>query len=135
MANSLYDKGRQKFLEGSISWNGDSIRCVLVDAQNYAVDVATHEFLSDIAENARVSTSAALSGKTTTAGVANVNPVTFTTVTGAVSEAIVIYKDTGAAATSPLIAYLDAATCLPVTPNGSDIIVNWSTGSVKIFKL
>lgn len=135
MANALYDKGRQKFLEGNISWNGDSIRCVLIDTAGYSVDLAVHEFLSDIPLAARVSTSSALTGKTTTAGVANANPVTFAGVSGAQSEAIVIYKDTGAEATSPLIAYLDTATGLPVTPNGSDIIVNWSTGSVKIFKL
>jgi hypothetical protein len=47
----------------------------------------------------------------------------------------VIYKDTGTAATSPLIAYIDTATGLPVTPNGGDITVTWDNGSNKIFKL
>ena len=32
-----------------------------------------------------------------------------------------IYKDTGSEATSPLIAYIDTATGLPITPNGGDI--------------
>jgi hypothetical protein len=49
--------------------------------------------------------------------------VTFTAVTGDVSEAVILYKDTGVAATSPLIAYIDTATGLPVTPNGGDITV------------
>ena len=44
---------------------------------------------------------------------------------GATINAIVIYKDTGTEATSPLIAYIDTATGLPITPNGGDIIVTW----------
>jgi hypothetical protein len=59
----------------------------------------------------------------------------FSAVTGDQSEALVIYKDTGSAATSPLIAYIDTATGLPVTPNGADVTVTWDNGSNKIFKL
>jgi hypothetical protein len=56
-------------------------------------------------------------------------------VSGASVEAIAIYQDTGNEATSRLIAYIDTATGLPVTPNGGDINLNWDTGVNKIFKL
>ncbi len=135
MANALYDKGRQKFLEGSISWSDDDIKVVLVDAAEYTVNISTHEFLSDVASGGRVATSGNLASKTTTAGVADAADVTFTAVTGDQSEALVIYKDTGDAATSPLIAYIDTATGLPVTPNSGDITIVWDSGSSKIFKL
>ncbi len=135
MANALYDKGRQKFLEGSIDWLTDTIKCVLVDVQDYSVNLGSHEFLSDVPSGARVATSIALTTKTSTAGVAEADDVTFTTVTGDQSEALIIYKDTGSAATSPLIAYIDTATGLPITPSGGDITVVWSSGSNKIFKL
>lgn len=135
MANALYDKGREKFLTGAINWSSDSIKAVLVDAADYTVNLSTHEFLSDITAGGRVATSAAFSSKTTTAGVADAADITFTAVSGDPSEALVIYKDTGSAATSPLIAYLDTATGLPVTPNGGDITVTWDNGSNKIFKL
>ena len=135
MANALYDKGREKFLKGEISWNTHDIKCVLVDAADYTVNLSTHEFLSDIAAGGRVATSANLGTKTTTAGVADAADVTFSAVTGDQSEAIVIYKDTGDAATSPLIAYIDTATGLPVTPNGGDITIQWDSGTNKIFKL
>ena len=46
-----------------------------------------------------------------------------------------IYRDTGTEATSPLIAYIDTATGLPITPNGGDIIVVWDDGANKIFRL
>lgn len=135
MANALYGKGREKFLSGAISWSSDNIKVVLVDAADYTVSIDTHEFLSDVASGGRVATSGNLGTKTVTLGVADAADVTFTAVTGDQSEALVIYKDTGSAATSPLIAYIDTATGLPVTPNGADITVTWDNGGNKIFKL
>lgn len=135
MANGLYDKGRQGFLDGTISWSSDNIKIVLVDAADYTVSLSTHEFLSDIPSGARVATSDNLTTKTSTSGIADADNVTFTAVTGDPSEAIVIYKDTTNASTSPLIAYIDTATGLPVTPNGGDITITWDNGTNKIFKL
>lgn len=135
MANAMYDLGRQGFLDGSIDWDTDNIKCVLVDAADYTVNLTTHQFLSDVAAGARVATSGNLASKTVASGVADAADVTFSAVTGDPSEALVIYKDTGSAATSRLIAYIDTATGLPVTPNGGDITVAWDNGSNKIFKL
>lgn len=135
MANALFDKGRQRFLEGQFTWTTDTIKAVLVDTGTYTPNLSAHEFLSDISGGARIATSGAFSGKSATGGAADANDVTFTSVTGASIEAIVIYKDTGSDATSPLIAYIDTATGLPITPNGGDIIVTWDNGPNKIFKL
>ena len=135
MANALFDKARQRFLEGQFNWNTDTIKAVLVDTGTYTVNLSAHEFLSDIGTGARISTSGAFTGKATTGGAADANDVTFTSVTGASIEAIVLYKDTGTDATSPLIAFIDTATGLPITPNGGDIIVTWDNGANKIFKL
>ena len=57
MANALYDKGRQGFLEGSIDWDTDTIKVVLIDTADYTVNLATHQYLSDIPAAARVATS------------------------------------------------------------------------------
>lgn len=136
MASALYDKYRQKALEnGGIAILTDNIKAVLVDQGLYTVNLATDEFLSDIAAGARISTSGNLASKTSTAGVFDAADVTFTAVTGASIEHIVLYKDTGVAATSSLIAYIDSATGLPVTPSGGDILVTWDNGANKIFKL
>lgn len=135
MSNSLYDLGRQGFLDGSIDWDTDTIRAALVDTGLYTVNLATDQFLSDIAGGARVATSGALSTKTVTAGVADADDITFSGVTGASCEAVVIFKDTSNAATSRLIAYIDTGTGLPVTPNGTDVTVAWPSGANKIFKL
>lgn len=134
MANSLYGKGRQKFLEGSIAWGTDTIKAMLVDTADYTVSIDVDEFLSDVPSAAREETSGALASKTTTLGVADAADVTFTGTTGDTCEAIVIYKDTGSAATSPLIAYIDTATGLPVSLGG-DVTIRWDNGASKIFKL
>ena len=135
MANALFDKGRQAFLENGISWTTDDIRAILVDVQDYAVNISTHEFLSSVPVAARVATSAAFTGKTATNGIADAADITFTAVTGDQSEALIIYKHTGSDTTARLIAYIDTATGLPVTPNGGNITVTWDNGTNKIFKL
>jgi hypothetical protein len=135
MSNAIYDKGRQAFLEGGVAWLTDNIKAVLVDSGQYTVNPATHQFLSDIAAGARIATSGNLGTKTSTSGVAGAANVTWPAVTGVQSEYIILYKDTGTATTSALLAFIDTATGLPVTPNGGDITVTWDTGANKIFKL
>jgi hypothetical protein len=136
MANSLYDKGRESFLNGEIDWTDHDIKAVLVQTSGgYTVDLANHQYLSSISAGYRVATSANLASKTTTAGVADAADVTFSAVTGATVGAAVIYRDTGDADTSPLIAYIDTATGLPVTPNGGNLTITWDSGANKIFKL
>lgn len=135
MANALYNKGREGFLDGNIDWDTDDIRCILIDTADYTVDLATHDNLDDVPGDARVATSGALTSKTVTNGVADAADVTLSSVTGDTCEAIVIYKHTGTESTSRLIAYIDTATGLPVTPNGGDITIQWDSGANKIFKL
>lgn len=135
MANSLYDRGRQGFLAGEIDWDANDIRLILVDEADDTIDLAVDEDLADRAAAARVATSGAFGTKTTTAGVADAADVTLSSVTGDVSESIDLYQHTGTEATSLLIANIDTATGLPVTPNGGNITVQWDAGSNKIFRL
>lgn len=135
MANTLYDKARERFLRGQINWDTDTMKVCLVDKNVYTPNFTTHEYLSDVSLSAIVAPGVTLTGKSSTGGAADANDVTFTAVSGAESEALVIYKDTGDNATSPLIALIDSATGLPITPNGGDIIVVWDNGANKIFKL
>ena len=137
MANALYDKGREAFLNADIDWLVDNIKLVLVDAADYTPNLATHQFLSDIPSGAREETSANLSGKSSTNGIADAADLSpaFPSAAGDPCEYLAIYKDTGVATTSPLIALLDTATGLPITLNGGDINVVFDNGTNKIFKL
>lgn len=136
MANQLYLFGRQNMSDGaSIAWLTDNIKCVLVDTGQYTPNFSTDANLSDIPAGARTATSGNLASKTNVGGVFDAADVVMTAVTGVQSEAVVIYKDSGVAGTSKLIAYIDTATGLPVTPTGADITIVWDNGASKIFKI
>lgn len=135
MANALYDTGRKAFMDGGINWLTDDIKVCLVDTNDYTVNLATDDFFDDVTVGGRVAISGNLASKDSTAGVADAADVVLSSVTGDEAEALVIYKDTGVESTSQLIAYIDTATGLPVTPNGGDITIAWDSGANKIFKL
>ncbi len=135
MANTHFDTARQRFLEAQINWMTDTIKVLLVDTGAYTPQTSVHQHLSDIPTSARIAGPVTLTAKSTTGGAADAADITFTAVSGASIEAIIIYVDSGTEATSPLIAFIDTATGLPITPNGGDIIVTWDNGTNKIFKV
>lgn len=142
MANALFDPGREGFLAGEIDWDTAVIKTALVRGYTFS---AAHKFVSDVtgAGGTLVSTSAALASKTVTSGVADTADTVFTAVpTGAACAAVVVFQSSAvtggsdvAASAQRLIAFIDTATGLPVTPNTGDINVAWDNGSNKIFKL
>ncbi len=129
MANALYPKAKEKFLDALIDMPTDTIKIALIDTGVYTYS-GTDEFFS-AASSAVIGTAVTLASKTITNGVFDADNVTFTSVTGASVEALIIYKDTGSAATSPLILYIDvAASGLPVTPNGNNIDVQFNASGI-----
>lgn len=134
MANAHYAKGAEKVLSGAIDYVTDTIKVMLVK-NTYAQNLSTDEFVADISAH-RLNTDQTLAGKSITAGVVDAGDVTFTAVTaGDTSEGVVIYKDTGSEATSPLLHYIDTITGFPLATNGGNITVQWNNGSAKIWKL
>lgn len=121
MANALYPSFKASLLVGGIDLSTANIKVVLVDLADYTYSSA-HDFLDDVAAGGRVATSGNLASKTTTGGVFDSADPVFTAATGDQAEALILYVDTGSAATSNLIAFLDTGvTGLPVTPNSGDI--------------
>jgi|SRR3990170_3575734 len=133
MANALFDPGREGFLDGTIDWDTDDIRVMLVK-NTYSWD-ATDKFLSDLGavENGR---SAALGTKTVTDGVADAADTSLVASDAAACSALVIFQHTGSDATARVIAFIDTATGLPFTPAASQTVnIAWDAGANKIFKL
>ena len=135
MANQLYPKAKEDFLAGNLNLSSNTITLALIDTDIYTFS-DSHEDRADIANTAVVSTSTLVS-KTITNGVFDASDATFSAVTGANCEALVIFHTDaeGGNATSRLIAYIDTATGLPILPNGGDITVRFSAGASKIFAL
>lgn len=134
MANTLYDKAREGLLTKQFNWTSDTFKVYLIDAGAYTFSAA-HQFLSSVAGGARIAGPVTLTTPTATGGAADADDVTFTAVSGVSCEALLIYQHTGVDATSTLFAYIDTATGLPITPNGGDIIVQWDSGTNKIFRI
>ena len=133
MANALYPKAKEAFLNADIDMATDTITIALIDTGNYTYS-SEHQFRDDISDSAVIS-STNLSNKTTTNGIFDADDATFTSVTGANCEALVIFQNTGTQANSRLIAFIDSATGLPILPNGGDITVAFSSGLNRIFAL
>ena len=133
MANALYSKAKEAFLNSSINMVANTIIISLVDTGVYTYS-ASHQYRSEVANSAVIS-STTLTNKTITDGVFDADDATFSSVTGANCEALLIFQDSGIQNTSRLIAYIDSATGLPILPNGGDISVAFSSGASKIFAL
>lgn len=133
MSSVVYPKAKEALLQGQINMSSGTVKAALIDTGTVAYSSA-HDFWNDISA-AVVGTPVTLANKSFTNGVFDADDVTFTSVSGASAEAIVIYIDTGTASTSALIAFIDTGTGLPVTPNGGNINVTWDNGANKIFAL
>lgn len=133
MANKFYPLAKEKMLLGQVNWAADTIKAALVSSAYTYSDA--HEFL-DSATTALLGTAQTLTAKTTVAGVFDAADVTFAALAaGSTIKALVIYKDTGVASASPLLAYLDTVTGFPMTTFGGDVVVPWSNGATKIFAM
>lgn len=133
MANTRYSKAAEKFLTGGINMAADTIKVAMIDTAAYTFN-DTHEFYNSVAP-AVVGTPQTLNNKSVTNGVFDADDVVFTQVTGPSIEAVVVYKDTGNPATSPVILYFDSAANLPITPNSGDLSIVWSNDAGRIFSI
>jgi hypothetical protein len=134
MSNALYGLGKQKLLTAAINLSSDTIKAALVKTA-YTPNLATDEFYSTISANV-VGTPQTLGTKSVTLGVFDAADATFSAVaSGDTLLGVAIYKDTGVAGTSPLIALLDTITGFPLATNGGDIQIVWDNGAYKIFSL
>jgi hypothetical protein len=131
MASALYAKGRNAFLTGDIDWVADTIKVALVGS-GYTANMSTDQYYSSVSDDA-IGTPMTLSNKSASNGVADADDVTSGNLTtGDTITQAVIYKDSGSAASSPLIARFD----LTSTPtNGGTVTLTWDSGSNKIFAL
>jgi hypothetical protein len=133
MASAIYPKALQSFLtqSPSIAITTDTIKVAAVSNSDYTYS-ATDQYKSAVTSYAGT-TDAVISGITGTSGTmaaSNLAPA-FSALaqSGAKKvDALVIYKDTGVASTSPLICYMALGTSL--TPNGGDVDITWNASGI-----
>lgn len=116
--SGLYPKGAAHLLglATQVDLVADNIKVLFYSTSYSSAD----EFVSDLTGAAIVARSGNLTGKTVTDGVFDADDITVSTVTGSPFSHAILYKDSGADASSPLIAIFDFSA---FTPTGGDITV------------
>ena len=135
MANAIYPLYKQSLLAGDANSDldnntaTDGVYAALVDTGTYTYSAA-HQFYSSL--SGIVGTPQRITSPTVTSGVLDGADVTYTAVSGATCEAIVLYRrNAGADTTWRLVAFIDTGvTGLPVTPNGGDIGITWNASGI-----
>lgn len=115
MADVIYNSFKKKIMDGSIDLDTDTIKVALVTS-SYTPDQDVHDFFDDVTNEVSgtgyTAGGASLANKSVTAdntdneGVFDADDVSWTTST-ITARGAVLYKSTGTASTSALIAYLD----------------------------
>ena len=136
MASLMYNSGLKKMWDGSIDLDTDTIKVALVTS-SYTPDRDVHDFFDDIT-NEVVGTGYSAGGASLANKAVNQNNTNdraefdaddaawaSSTIT---ARAAVIYKSTGVASTSPLIAYIDFGSNYTST-NGTFTIA-WSSNGI-----
>lgn len=132
MANKFYPKGAEKTLSAQVNFLTHTISAVLVPSSYTYSD--SHEFLSDL--GTVVGSAVDLAAKSITGGVFDADDPAFGALApGNTAKALALFRNTGSAATSPLLCYLDEITGFPFSTNGGDVTVPWSNGPFKILSL
>jgi len=137
MANGPFQHGIKHFARGNITWlaAGDTVRAALIDAADYTVDLATHEFLTSVAAAAREETSGNMTlVDAAVDGVLDANDVVLVGTAGDTCEGILLYDFETGDSDSALLFWWDTASGLPVTLGG-DVTIAWSNGADKIARI
>lgn len=118
MADVIYNNFKKLIMNGGIDLDTDTIKVALVTS-SYTPDQDTHDFFDDVtnevtgtgytAGGASLASKAVTADNTDNEGVFDADDVSWTTST-ITARGAVIYKSTGTASTSALIAYLDFTT-------------------------
>ena len=137
MSNAFYEKAAAKFGQALLSWTSGSGTLKVACIKNtHTEDLVNDEFWGDGPSADIVGSAVAIGSPSVGAdGVFDGNDVVFPTLSGVQVGALIVFRDTGTPATSPLILWIDTMSGLPFTPNGTDVNVTWDNGSDKIARL
>lgn len=136
MASALYNSAKKKLMDGSIDIDTDTIKLALTTS-SYTPDIDAHDFFDDITNEVTGTGYSAggytLANKSVTVDTTNdravfdADDVTSTNTTVTFRYGI-IYKSTGTAATSPLIAVIDFSA--NKVYSAETVLIQWSSTGI-----
>lgn len=131
VSGAFFNKCKELMVDAGIDWTADTIKAALL-TDAYVPDLVNHEFLDDV-NSFEVSGTGYTAGGVTVSGksrtkdavnnqqVLGCSPLSWTTVTLANIKYVAIYKDSGSAATSPLLLLLTLALTNTVSAANFDV--------------
>lgn len=128
MADAIYPKYKQALLDAdtNIDVNDGTVKVAL----STAAYNSAHQFYTDVSAST-VGTPQTINNTTVTNGLFDGDNVTYTAVAGGSTvTALIIYIDTGSAATSRLVAFIDTVSGFPLSTNGGDVTVAWNASGI-----
>lgn len=136
MATTMYGLARDGYLNSvaGFDWGSAANRLAFVTS-SYTPNYTTDQYLSAISSGYIIAQSGSFSSASSSLGTADAANETVSSVSGAQFAYVTLYSFITNAAASPLIMNIDTAVGLPCTPNGGNIVVQWDSGSNKIFTL
>jgi hypothetical protein len=135
MATGMYDNGKAEMMGGDIDLVNDAVSAILVDLSLYTPDLEADLSLADIPEAARIAETL-LIGKTIDVTTFRADDALFNSVTSdATVTGVVVLLDANTFSDSTLLCLFDSAASFPITPDGTDITVQWDAGTDGIFRL
>lgn len=134
MANFVYKKAKEAFLNGDIDVINDQLKVLLLKTSEYTANQNTDEFVSQIPANAIVRRSEPITSPSSSNGILDADNVTITGYDGAAFEAIALYQYKPADSNSRLIFYIDTSDGLPYAGLNtvSSVTIFWNDGAGKI---
>lgn len=133
MANVLYPLSLVATFNKEIDWNTDDIRAV------YVLDTYTYSDADDFLDDIDVATNGATATlgsptltKTATGFTFDAADTTATPDAAQDIDAIVIYKHTGTASTSHVLAYINVGTGLTFTSDGNPRAITWASNIFSV---
>ncbi len=137
MANVVYNAFKSGLMEGVFNLNSDTIKIALVTS-SYSPDIDTHIYFGSVTNEVAgtlgyTSGGATLANGTVTMGTAadkgvyDADNVTWGTST-ITARGAVLYKSTGTAASSPLIAYFDFTT--DQSSSSGNFTIQWNASGI-----
>lgn len=138
MADVIYNNAKKFLIDGTIDLDTDTIKVALVTS-SYTVDIDTHDYFDDITNEVSgtgyTAGGATLASKTLTVDTTNDrckfdaadvswDPSTIT------ARAAILYKSTGTASTSPLIAYFDFAS--DKSSSNAEFTITWHADGIML---
>ena len=136
MADVIFNSFKKKIMDGSIDLDTDTIKVALVTS-SYTPDQDAHDFFDDVtnevsgtgysAGGASLANKAVTADNTDNEGVFDADDVTWSS-SSITARAAVLYKSTGTASTSALIAYVDFGA--DKTSSSGNFTIQWNSEGI-----